>query len=71
VCAVFFAVVVADVDTGQLGRFDLRTASRVVPPGGVSTGGSVGGVNCCVEGEGALVEGKEALVEDVVISVTP
>jgi len=49
----------------------LRIASRVVPPGGVSTDGSVGGVNCCVEGEGALVEGKEALVENVVISFGP
>jgi len=42
-----------------------------VSPGWVSTDGSVGGGNCCVEGEGALVEGKGALVEDVVVSFGP
>jgi len=71
VCAVSFAVAVADVDTGCLIGFDLRVPSRVVSPGWVSTDGSVGGVNCCVEGEGALVEGKRALVEDVAVSFVP
>ena len=39
-------------------------------PGWVSADGSVGGVNCCVEGEG-LVEGNGALVEEVVVSFGP
>jgi len=42
-----------------------------VSPGWVSTDGSIGGVNRCVEGEGALVESKGALVEDVAVSFGP
>ena len=40
-------------------------------PGWVSTDGSVGGVNCWVDGECALAEGNRALVEDVVVSFEP
>ena len=40
-------------------------------PRWVPTDDSVGGVNCCIEGEGALAEGKGALVGDVVVSFGP
>ena len=38
--------------------------SRIVPPVSVPTDGSIGGVNSCVEGKGALVD-------DVVVSFVP
>ena len=40
-------------------------------PGGVSSGGSIVGVNCWVDDERALVKGNGALVEDVVVSFRP
>ena len=39
----------------------MKVVSRIVPPVSGSTDGSIGGVNSCVEGKGALVD-------DVVVS---